>query len=186
MILEIILLIFFFFFILVILGFILFSIFHLFFWIKSGTPFLSSNEKLLKEVEKEIDWRGVKNFYDLGSGNGNVIRFLASDHKDISFIGYEINPFRVWISNWLSRHLDNVKFESCDFLKKDLSRADIVFTFLLPKAMDSLLSKLKKEMPKGSLLVSNTFNFTDKSLKPEKIINPGKEKEFQTLYIFKF
>lgn len=167
-------------------GVLIFTIIHLFFWIKSGIPFLPSYKRLLEKADREIDWSNIKKLYDLGSGNGDVIRFFANHHKNVEFVGYEINPLRVWISKWKSRQQKNTKFQACDFLKKDFSDADLVFTFLLPKAMDKLLPKIKKEIKKGSVLVSNTFHFSDPDLQPEKVIDPEMEKQFETLYFFRF
>ncbi len=72
-------------------------------------------------------------------------------------IGYEINPF-MWLIAWL-RHFGNrsIKVRLGNFWRFDLSKADVVMTFLTPRYMQKLEGKLKKELKPGAVFISYVF-----------------------------
>jgi SAM-dependent methyltransferase len=153
---------------------------HLFFWIFTGVPFLKSEKEILEKLEKEIDWRKIKRFYDLGSGNGNVLKFFAKLHPEIEFIGYELNPLRILISK-LFCSLPNVKFKRKNIFKADYSDADIIFVFLLPEILEKIIKKFRRELKPHTLIISNSFQFPDDFPFFKKL---GNGEEFKTTYFY--
>ncbi len=99
---------------------------------------------------------------DLGSGSGRVIRLVAKKYG-VKGLGIEINPFLVLWSRLraLFDQQKNIEFKRQNYLKADLSKADIIFMYLLPKNIPPVVEKIEKEGKKGVLVVSQRF-FVDK------------------------
>ncbi len=159
---------------------LIFVCFHLFFWIFTGVPFLKTEKEILEKLEKEIEWKKVKKFYDLGSGNGDVLKFFAKFHPEIEFVGYELNPLRIWTSK-LFCSLPNVKFKRKNIFKADYSDADIVFIFLLSEILEKIIKKLRRELKPGTTIISNSFQFPN-DFPPKRRIGNGDE--FKTVYFY--
>ena len=53
--------------------------------------------------------------------------------------------------------IKNLDFRCQDMFEQDLSGADVVYLFLLPRALQKLDQKLKKEAKKGTLVISHGF-----------------------------
>lgn len=132
-----------------------------------GAPFEST---VKKRVNKMIEFSRVsknEKIVDLGSGNGKIVIEFAK--KGIEAHGYEINPFLVYISRKRIKKLflqDKAFIHRKNFMKEDLSDYDVVFIFQIWYMMGKLEKKLKKELKKGSRIVSNTWKFPN--WKPRK------------------
>lgn len=95
---------------------------------------------------------------DLGSGIGNLL-FLAAGYG-VSAVGYELNPFLVFINLCLiykKRLKDKVSVKMMSLYKADLKDVDVVFAFLLPEPMKKLENKLFNELKPGALILSYAF-----------------------------
>jgi predicted nicotinamide N-methyase len=96
---------------------------------------------------------------DLGSGDGTAL-ITAAKEFGTRGIGVEIDPFRYFISNLLLRiNLSNskVKFIRGNFFDQNLSKADVIFVYLVPKTLEKLLPKFKKELKKGTRVISYRY-----------------------------
>jgi predicted RNA methylase len=97
--------------------------------------------------------------YDLGSGDGTAL-ITAAKEFSASGVGIEIDPLRYWTSkiriqrNGLSK---NLKVVRGNFFKQRIKNADVVFVYLVPKALEKLLPKFKKELRKGTRVVSLVY-----------------------------
>ena len=94
---------------------------------------------------------------DIGAGTGTVIRQLASARPDARFSGVENAPL-----TWLIGRLRTIGLANCGWRFGslwDISWADynVIYAFLSPAPMAELWAKATREMPDGSLLISNTF-----------------------------
>ena len=120
-----------------------------------GAPWVPAFKKDLKKVIKDSRLKSGDVFYELGCGDG---RFVAEAAKmGATAIGYEINPL-MWLIAWLR----NYKYKSAhvylgNFWSCDLSDADVVMTFLTPRFMEKLESKLDNELKPGTKFVSYIF-----------------------------
>ena len=75
-------------------------------------------------------------------------------------IGIEIDPFRYWVSRILLKKnsvADKVKVLRKNFFTQNLKDADVVFVYLIPKTIEKLLPKFKKELKKGTRIVSFVY-----------------------------
>jgi len=154
---------------------------------KGEAPYLKTKNQLIEKIIDEIDFKKGKLVYDLGCGNGKVLRILAKKRK-IKTVGYEYNsiPFLAGkIVNFFSADKIQIYFQ--DFFKVGLSKADYVFCYLITDEMEKLEEKLNKELKSGAIVISNTFKFKD--WQPEKVIvideTKGKGVLSNRLYIYR-
>ena len=124
----------------------------------TGAPYVPTTNKAAHAMMKHANMTKGSKVYDLGSGNGKLL-FLAAQ-KGATAIGFEINPFLVLFTNiksFFSPYRTRVHAVWKNFWHADLSRADIIFLYLVPWHMDRLENKLIKEARPGTRIVCNTF-----------------------------
>jgi len=108
--------------------------------------------------------------YDLGCGDGTLIITAAKDYG-AKAVGIEIDPLRFLIArirvllNGLER---KVKVRRKNFFHEDFSKATIIVMYLVPKALNQLLPKFKKELKKGTRIVSFRYEMNLKANKEDK------------------
>ena len=98
--------------------------------------------------------------YDMVSGDGRVL--FAAAACGAKAVGIEINPYLVWytrIRAFFSPYRRRVKVIWADLWRTNISPADVVFVYLIPWRMGEFAAKLSKELPKGAIVVSNSFIF---------------------------
>lgn len=123
-------------------------------------------------VEKMLETAAVKKsnvIYDLGSGDGRIVIAAAKKHG-CRAVGYEIDPELVKLSreNAVKAGVERlVTIEQTDVFTLDLSPADMIAVYLLPKQLEKLIPQLKKLKP-GSRIVSHQFQIP--GVKPDKTI----------------
>jgi len=94
--------------------------------------------------------------YDLGSGGGLAL-ITAAKLTGAKGIGVEIDPIRFFISKFRARMegvSNKVIFKRRDLFDQNLAQANVVFVYLVPKTLDRLIPKFKKELKKGTRIVS--------------------------------
>lgn len=100
---------------------------------------------------------------DLGAGDGRILEVALSKQPKIRAIGYE-GSFGVWllaqIRHLFTRHKPPVLLRN--FLKEDLSKVDVVFTYLSMNMMTKLKPKFEKELKKGARVVAHAFKIPDR------------------------
>ncbi len=138
--------------------FVLISVLYLLIGDLMGAPFVPSGQKEISQYLKLFNLKPGKVFYDLGSGDGRVVR-TAVKMYGVKGIGVEIHPWLVIISAVLARiqGLKNIKFLRKNFWGMDISDADYFYFYLTPKAMDRLGKKILEECHKGVVIVSKSF-----------------------------
>lgn len=116
--------------------------------------------------------------YDLGSGDGKIV--LSSAEFGAKSIGVEIDPIRVLISRVkikLAGLTKLVRIVQKNIFEVNVKEADVVTLFLLPKTMEKLENKLRRELRKGARVVSYRYVFKD--WKPVKVDEENK------IYLYK-
>ncbi len=117
-----------------------------------GAPWVPApNEKILKMLEM-LEIKPGEKVYDLGSGDGRIL-IIAAQRFRAEGVGIEIDPLRVWYSRFLIRIkglFPKIKIIRQNLLDADLSGADVVILFLLPKILGKLKIKLTSELKPGA------------------------------------
>jgi len=123
-----------------------------------GVPFLPTNYKRAKQMMDLADIKTGSSVVDLGSGAGRLL-FLAAA-RGATAVGYELNPILCWwtkIMIFLKGYKGKVQVHCKSLYDADLSKTDVVFTFLLNGPMKKLENKLFTELPPGAKIVSYLF-----------------------------
>lgn len=97
--------------------------------------------------------------YDLGSGDGTAL-IIAAKEFGAKGVGIEIDPLRAFVSTFMIRIMrvsDKVVIKRKNFFQEDLAIASVVFVYLVPKALNRLLPKFKKELRRGTRIVSYRY-----------------------------
>jgi hypothetical protein len=107
-------------------------------------------------------------FLDIGAGIASVLIPLAKARPDAHFTGIENAP-----ATWLIGRLRTGGLTNCDWRWGDLWATDfrhhnVVYAFLSPAPMAALWEKIQREMPSGSVFISNSFAVPN--IAPNKII----------------
>lgn len=133
-----------------------------------GAPYLPTRKT---QVDQALDLLALKKgelLIDLGSGDGAVL--VEAARRGIRSVGYELNPFVfavAYIRVWRYRSLVKLKLQN--FWNQPIPpETKGVFVFLLDKYMVKLDGKLKTEAPKGTRVVSYTFEIPGKKAKSSK------------------
>ena len=90
--------------------------------------------------------------YDLGSGDGRIL-IWAAEEFGAQGVGIEIDPSRVAYSRILIRLKglsSKIRIIRQNLLEADLSGADIVVLFLLPKILGKLKERLLEDLKPGT------------------------------------
>lgn len=111
----------------------------------------------------------TKRCYDLGSGGGDLILFVAGAGAKKA-VGFEISPWPFCVSVLKSFFSENAFFRFQNFFKADLKEADIVYVYLTQPFLKPLAEKLEKEFKGTVISLGSPFPWKEK----EKIILDGK------------
>lgn len=138
----------------------------------SDAPYIPTKMDQIRKILKITGVKKGKKFYELGSGDGRVV--LEAAKLGAHAIGIEQSWIRVLYSRWkaqsLSLHLKggNVKFYHGDIFNRTYPDVDIVYIYLLPKGVRKLETKLKAELKKGSVVITQKYHFPEwKPIKKE-------------------
>jgi len=123
-----------------------------------GPPAVPTPKKIIKEALKEVSPKKGDIFIDLGSGYGSVVK-MAVRQFGVKGLGIEINPLLIWWSRFSAYliGLKNIEFKRENFFKTDLTKADVIFVYLLPKHLPKMAGKIKKECKSGTIIISQRF-----------------------------
>lgn len=138
---------------------ILFCIIGLSWFAGSDAPFVPTKLQSIKKILKLAGVKKGQNFYELGSGDGRVV--LEAAKLGAESYGIEQSWLRVWWSRYMAAKfkLKNTHFYHGDIFQRQYFPADIVYIYMLPKAVDKLEKKLKKELSSGATIITQTYHF---------------------------
>jgi SAM-dependent methyltransferase len=148
---------------------ILFSAIGLSWFAGSDAPYVPTKIKKTEELLKKAGLKNGHHFYELGSGDGRMVYAAAKIGANAT--GIEQSWLRVWFSRYKAKkmNLKNIEFIHGNIFDRQYFPADCIFIFLLQPAVDKLEKKLRKELKKGCIVITQTFHF--KHWKPIKKID---------------
>lgn len=125
-----------------------------------AAPWLPVRSKDMKRIIALSEPDTHELIYDLGSGDGRILVALAQNSRsrlvgfEISLIPYVFSHLRILLAGVTRR----VEVRFGDFLKRDLSNANLIFCFLTPMAMKKLAPKFLSELTPGTRILSYAFS----------------------------
>lgn len=125
----------------------------------SDAPFIPTKPENIKKALRLADLKPGEVFYELGSGDGRVV--LEAAKMKAKAFGVEQSWLRVWFSRIKAHnlHLKNAHFFHGNIFDRHYYNADVVFIYLLPKGVTKLEIKLRKDLEKGSRVITQTYHF---------------------------
>jgi len=110
-----------------------------------GAPYVPSRRRFLDNALTKLYPLGINDvLVDVGSGDGVVLR-AAAEHG-AKAVGYEINPFLVYLSRWLSRRQPLVSVRLSNFWLTPLPLdTTVVYAFAVTRDAKRLTQKLERE-----------------------------------------
>lgn len=141
--------------------FVILGCFSIIFSVLSFAPWVPSRNRDLARIFKLADLKEGQIFYDLGCGNGKIVIY-ASDHYKAEAVGLEISLPLYLICRLRQVFKPKAKFKFKNLFKEDLSSADAVYFFGIPKTVNGRLAvKLKQELKPGAKVISYSFKLND-------------------------
>ncbi len=123
-----------------------------------GGPFVPTPMKAVHKVLKAADIKKGDKVYDIGAGDGRFIHFAEKDYQ-AKATGFEINPFVYYLAKLRQLFFGwKGKMIRGNFLRHDISDANVVICYMMPKTLEKFQEKFDKELKKGTKIVSYAFH----------------------------
>jgi len=140
---------------------------------------VGSKRHKIHAILQEINPQPGAVFYDLGSGDGRVVR-EAADGFQLNATGFEINPMLIWFSKLRAKQAQSrAEFVRANILNIELEKAEIIYAFLLTFMLEELTQKFMSECSKGTIIISHGFKIPKLTSMLYKTIE---DKPFPTYY----
>jgi len=128
-----------------------------------GLPSVPTKETRIRKALKLVDLQPHETLYDLGAGDGRVL-LIAAGEFGAQAVGIEIGPVQcalIWLRATASGFGNKIQVKWGNYLKADLSQADVVFVYATSKEVARLAVYLEKQMKAGARLVSISADFPE-------------------------
>ncbi len=134
--------------------FILVILVNLVFLLKTGVPYVTSGKECYNEIFNRTVSVSGATVYDLGCGNGEFL-FEAARYGAKKCIGYELSffPFLLGFIRSIFQGEGRVNIYWGDFMKADLSKANIIYLYLVPRVINKIYNKIIKEVSPGTIII---------------------------------
>lgn len=125
-----------------------------------GVPYVPTSRRVARAMVELAHLRGDEVVFDLGAGDGRILRTAKRMFPGITAIGYEIVP-AVWFFGflWCALTRSGVCLKHGNSLLADIHRADVVFFYMFPSVMAKFAEKFDRELRPGTIVVSHAFLF---------------------------
>ena len=141
------------------LGIAIFLAANFYFCVRAGgCPYVPTGKKRIGRIIEEADLKEGSFVLELGCGDGYFLRRAAQERK-IKGLGVDIHGIALLKGVILARlaKIKNIKFQRGDLFGCDISRAQVIYLFLISGVLEKLAPKLKKECSSGTLIISHGF-----------------------------
>lgn len=122
-------------------------------------PWWRTSKKTARAMCKLAKVTKEDEVYDLGSGEGTAL-LIAAKEFGAKGVGVEIDPVRFLFSKFIlkTNGLSNkVTIKRGNLFSQDISKASVIFVYLVPKTLERLLPKFKNELKKGTRIISYRY-----------------------------
>ena len=130
-------------------------------------PFVPTKKEMLDEIKNAassvLSQPEHKNVVEPGCGDARILKALAEAYPQHSYTGYEWDVVPYLLAKFKTRKYKNIKIQRQDFLKADYTQIGLVVLFTGNEIAQDLSAKLKQDLPKGAIIISESFelpNFT--------------------------
>lgn len=126
-----------------------------------GAPYVPTLTPQVEAALELVDLKPGQTLLELGCGDGKVM--IAAAQTGLKVVGYEINPLLAFVCWWRTRRFKGqVRVVWGNFWQKDWPEAEGIFTFLHPRFMKKLDTKIVQYARNPVKLVSFAFTVPDR------------------------
>jgi len=128
-----------------------------------GLPPIPTRRDRIRAALKLVNLQPDEMLYDLGAGDGRVLLIAAREFK-AKAVSIEIGPIQcalMWLRVVASGFGSRVKVKWGNYLKADLSDANVVFVYATSKEVIRLAPYLETNLKPGTSVVSISADFPD-------------------------
>jgi trans-aconitate methyltransferase len=139
-------------------------------------PFVCTKPKVIKGILEELKVDDKAIIYELGCGRAGFLHACRKKYPKAELIGVEYS-FLPYIIGQIQNSFigDKLKIIKQNFLKVDLSQANVVYCYLNIETMKKLAVKFEKECRPGTIIISYLFPLPN--MESEKILKIRHEKD---------
>ena len=126
----------------------------------SGAPWVPARSYDVEALLSSVKLKKGDVFYELGCGDGRLVK--AAAERGAKAVGFELNPILWLIAKLRCWSVKGATVRLANLWKVDLSSADVVMVFLVPRTMPRLHQKALRELSPHAQLVSYVFPIVGK------------------------
>ena len=122
-------------------------------------PWWRTKKNIARSAFKMANLKKGDIVFELGSGEATAL-IVAVKKFGAKGVGIEIDPIRFYLSKftiWRKGLGNEIKLIRGDIFKEDLSGATAIYVYLVPKTLNRLIPKFKKELKKGTPIISYRY-----------------------------
>lgn len=168
------------FFILLLLVFFIFFVVQFFnICFRGFAPFISTRPKVIQKIIKELKMAEDATVYELGCGRAGFLRALRKKYPQAKLIGIEYSFLPYLIGQIQNSFIGcKLKIIKKNFLKADLSQADVIYCYLNETTMKALEGKFRNECKSGTIVISYLFSLPNMKSEKELAVRNEKDKVY--------
>ena len=129
-----------------------------------GAPWVPTPKDRVRKMLELAKIKPGEKLYDLGCGDGRLVH-LASKKYQSQAIGLELSPViyvaAKLLQPWHFLFGSRAKIKFRNMFNVDLKNADVIVCYLMPHAMQRMNKKFKKELKKGTRVISYAFEMPE-------------------------
>lgn len=157
-------------------------------------PWWRTKKNTARKAFKMVNLKKGDIVYELGSGEATAL-VIAAKEFGAKGVGIEIDPIRFYLSKftiWRKGLNKKIVLKRGNFFDEDLSKATVVFVYLVPKTLNLLKPKLLKELKPGTKIISIVYQIpgglinkpSKEELKPRGLIKSLKFRENKEIFLY--
>jgi hypothetical protein len=132
-------------------------------------PYVRTPTKVIEKIIAEVKIKPEHIVYDLGCGDGSFL-IEVEKHFGARTIGFELSPIAYYRAKQkIKQEQAKTKPYFKSFFKQNISDANVVFCFLVPRIMEKVGAYLDSQLKKGTQVISYAFPIPQ--WRPSKIVD---------------
>lgn len=141
-----------------------------------GCPYVATKSEMIDSILKKASLQKGSKFLELGCGDGRVV---CKAVKEYGVLGRGVDVSRLWLLIGVIRahHLSisaNVHFLHQNILEADVSWADVIYLYSIPKFLSEYQKILKQKLRPGLLIISHVFELEQLREFQKDVVSAGR------------
>lgn len=150
-----------------------------------AAPFVPTKALIIQAMVQVARLQPHQTVIDLGCGDGRLLIAAKKAEPTITAIGYELVPaayVQAKLRSWLGHTPLTLYWRS--LFKARLQSAQVVFVYLYPKALEQLLPIFAAQLTPGTIVISNTFAFKERT--PTEVLTILDGTKMRKIYVYEW